>query len=73
MIELLRSNDLVFLSFVEALMRDAGVETVQMDAHASNIEGSVSAIERRLMVPKDREAVAKDILNEARRELATRG
>ena len=48
--ELLRSNDPVRLSFVEALMRDAGIETVLLDQHTSFVEGSIGAIPRRLMV-----------------------
>jgi hypothetical protein len=48
--ELLRTNDLVRLSWVEALLTDAGIECLVLDQHTSLIEGSIAAIQRRLMV-----------------------
>jgi Putative prokaryotic signal transducing protein len=48
--ELLRTNDLVRLSWVEALLTDAGIECLVLDQHTSLVEGSVGAIQRRLMV-----------------------
>ena len=65
MIELMRTNDLVRLSFVEALLRDAGVEPLVLDAYASVMDGSVLAIPRRLMVDDDDEALARRVLREA--------
>ncbi len=65
MIEILRTNDPVRLSWAEALLADAGVESFMMDIHASAIEGSISAIQRRLMVADDDAERAKRILAEA--------
>jgi hypothetical protein len=48
--ELLRTNDLVRLSWVEALLSDAGIECLVLDQHTSLVEGSIAAIQRRLMV-----------------------
>jgi hypothetical protein len=48
--ELLRTNDLVRLSWVEALLSDAGIECLVLDQHTSLVEGSIGAIQRRLMV-----------------------
>jgi hypothetical protein len=48
--ELLRSNDPVLLSWAEARLAGAGIAAVVLDAHTSAIEGSISAISRRLMV-----------------------
>ena len=62
MIELTRTNDLVLLSFLEALLVDAGIEPILLDAHASTIEGSVSAIRRRLMVSEEDAARARQVL-----------
>ena len=50
MVELLRSNDPVRLSWVTALLADANIETVVFDTHTSIIEGSIGALPRRLMV-----------------------
>ncbi|HTZ77376.1 MAG TPA: DUF2007 domain-containing protein [Stellaceae bacterium] len=48
--ELLRTNDPVRLSFVEAVLAAAGIETVVLDQHTSVVEGSIGAIQRRIMV-----------------------
>jgi hypothetical protein len=65
MIELLRSNDMVLLSWVEVYLRDAGIESVLLDQNISVLEGSIGAFNRRLMVLDDDEAKARDLLREA--------
>lgn len=65
MVELTRTNDLVLLSFLEALLRDADIEPIVLDVHASAIEGSVLAIRRRLMVADEDEARARAVLADA--------
>jgi Putative prokaryotic signal transducing protein len=48
--ELLRTNDPVRLSWVQAMLADAGIESLVLDQHTSIIEGSIGAIQRRLVV-----------------------
>lgn len=48
--ELLRTNDLVRLSWLQALLADAGIDCLVLDQHTSLVEGSIGAIQRRLMV-----------------------
>ncbi len=48
--ELLRTNELVFLSWAEAILRAEGIEPFVLDGHTSVLEGSTYAIRRRLMV-----------------------
>jgi hypothetical protein len=48
--ELLRTNDIVRLSWTEALLSDAGIGCLVLDQHTSLTEGSIGAIQRRLMV-----------------------
>ena len=62
---LAQSNDLVRLSFLAALLRDAGIESVLLDAHVSAVEGSIGAIPRRLAVLDEDEGQARRILREA--------
>lgn len=58
--ELLRTNDVVRLSWLQALLSDAGIETFVLDNNASVLDGSVVAIRRRLMVRDlDYEAACK--------------
>jgi uncharacterized protein (DUF1330 family) len=60
--ELLRSNDLVYLSFVSHVLDEAGIDYLLRDGYTSAIEGSIGAIPRRILV-EDAE------LDRARREL----
>ena len=60
--ELLRTNDPVRLSFLEALLRDAGIESLVLDHHTSLVEGSIGAIPRRLMVSDKDLGRARSIL-----------
>ena len=64
MIELLRTNDLVKLSFLDAVLRDGGIETIVLDQHMSVLEGSAAAIPRRLMVADEDADAARRILRE---------
>lgn len=59
------SNDAVRLSFLCALLGDAGIEAVILDAHTSAIEGSIGAIPRRLAVADEDAARAERVLAEA--------
>ncbi len=63
MVELLRTNDIVRLSFLGALLADAGIETVVLDTHTSVLEGSIGAIPRRLMVIGDDIVAARRVLD----------
>jgi len=65
MIELLRSHDLVLLSWVEAYLRDAGIENMLLDHHIPVTEGSIGAFNRRMMVLDDDLAEARALLAEA--------
>jgi hypothetical protein len=63
--ELIRTNDLVLISFVEALLRDAGIEPWVADQNMSVIEGSLGVLQRRVMVPADDIKQARRVLTDA--------
>jgi hypothetical protein len=63
--ELVRTNDAVLLSFLQALLRDAGIEPVVFDTHTSIMEGSIGAIPRRLMVIDEDYEPARALVAEA--------
>ena len=63
--ELLRTNDIVKLSWLTALLADSGIEALVLDANTSILEGSAGAIPRRLAVADDDYQQAKRILAEA--------
>ena len=47
MIELVRTNDPVVISFVESLMRDAGIACFVADQNMSVLDGSIGILPRR--------------------------
>lgn len=59
------SNDVVRLSFLTALLADAGIDAVLLDNHTSVLEGSAGAIPRRLVVSADDYPQALRILRDA--------
>lgn len=65
MVEIHRSNDIVLISFLQALLADAGIESIVFDSHASIIEGSIGALPRRLMVLNEDKAGAVAVLRES--------
>jgi hypothetical protein len=65
MIELLRTNDLVLISAVEALLSETGIAVFVADQFTSAIEGSLGFLPRRVLV-QERDAVsARRVLREA--------
>lgn len=65
MLEVYRSNDLVLLSFLTALLKDAGIATVLLDGHMSTLEGSIGALPRRLAVATADATAARRVLRES--------
>ena len=65
MAELIRTNDVALISVVEALLQEAEIPSFVADRHASVIEGTIRAIQMRVLVPDDREAAARELLTEA--------
>ena len=65
MVELMRSNDPVLLSYVRALLQSEHIRYVGLDEHMSMMEGSISAIPRRVMVDDGDLAKARRLLTDA--------
>ena len=51
--ELMATNNLVTISFVEALLKDADIDYLVLDQNMSILEGSIGIIPRRIMVGSD--------------------
>ncbi len=64
-VEILRTNDAVVLSFLTALLADSGIESVILDTHTSVLEGSIGALQRRLVVAEEHERAARQLMAEA--------
>jgi hypothetical protein len=63
--EIVRTNNLVTISFIEALLKDAGITPFIADQNMSVIEGSLGILPRRVLVPEDQAEEARQILREA--------
>ncbi|MBY0448275.1 MAG: DUF2007 domain-containing protein [Hyphomonadaceae bacterium] len=70
--EIRRSNDLAYLSFVQAALCAEGMEPVLLDAHQSVIDGSIGAVQRRLMVAAEQWEQALALLGELEAGLGLR-
>jgi hypothetical protein len=67
---IVQSVDPVRLSFLMALLRDAGIECVLLDQHISAVEGGIGAFPRRLAVATENWDAARQVLREAGEEHA---
>ncbi len=63
--ELLRTNDLVLISFVEALLRDAGIGHLVADQAVSAVDGSIGIFPRRVLVDRDDIVRARRLMTDA--------
>jgi len=64
MIELVRTNDLVLISFVESVLTQAGVRFFVADNHMSAVEGSLGFLPRRMLVDSVQPAHARQLMHE---------
>jgi hypothetical protein len=64
-IEIMRTNDPVALSFAESLMKDAGIFAMIADQGMSILEGSLGILQRRLLVDSERVDEARRLLIDA--------
>ncbi|HWM47348.1 MAG TPA: DUF2007 domain-containing protein [Xanthobacteraceae bacterium] len=63
--ELLRTNDMVLVSAVGALLDGAGIEHMVLDNNMSVLDGSLGILPRRLVVPDNDLVRAQDLLRQA--------
>jgi len=63
--ELVRSNDLVLIATVEALLTGAGIVHFVLDQHMSALEGSIGMLPRRVIVDADQAIKARRLMVDA--------
>lgn len=51
--ELIRTNDLVLISFVRTILEEAGIGHLVLDGNMSVLEGSLGILQRRVLVEDD--------------------
>jgi hypothetical protein len=52
--ELVTTNDRVLLSYVQVLLKDAGIDVAVFDDNMSAVQGTLGAVAQRLAVPEER-------------------
>lgn len=62
MIEVLRTNNAVKLDYAMVLLKDAGCYPFVADRFMAGTEGGISAVQRRILVPDEYAAKAKQII-----------
>jgi hypothetical protein len=60
--EVLRTNDPVRLSYAMALLEEAGCKPFTADQFAAAVDGGISAVQRRILVPGEYAEAAKEAL-----------
>ncbi|HKE68946.1 MAG TPA: DUF2007 domain-containing protein [Nocardioidaceae bacterium] len=65
MAELVRTNDPNLIVLIDGLLSDADIPHQVTDRNMSIMEGSISAIQSRILVPDDFEAEARELLVDA--------
>jgi hypothetical protein len=65
LIELVRTNDLVMISVIEAVLREERVRFFVADQHMSAVEGSLGFLPRRILVDSQEFDRARRLLREA--------
>jgi len=67
--ELIRTNDVVLISYIEALLNDANIMHQIADVHMSILDGSVGILPRRVLVSEDDYDAARRVVSRADIEL----
>jgi hypothetical protein len=62
MVEIMRTNDLVVISAVEALLASADLHALVLDGYISALEGGIGAFQRRIMVIDEEEDEARAVI-----------
>ena len=64
MIEVLRTNNPIRLDYAMILLKQAGCHPFVADRFMASAEGSIAAVERRILVPDEYAASARDALKQ---------
>jgi len=63
--EIVRTNDMVLISAVVALLDGAGIRHMVLDQNMSVLEGSLGMLPRRILVSEGHELTARQLLEDA--------
>ena len=63
--EIVRTNDAVLITAIEALLNGAGIQHMVLDRHMSVLDGSLGMLPRRIVVEDDQLSRARRLLVDA--------
>jgi hypothetical protein len=63
--EIVRTNDMVLVSAIVALLDGAQIRNLVFDQNMSVLEGSLGVLPRRILVPDEQEKNARQLLQDA--------
>ena len=63
--EIVRTNDIVLISAIEALFNGANIHHMVLDQNMSVLEGSIGILPRRVLVADDQVSSARKLLEDA--------
>lgn len=63
--ELVRTNDAVLISAIEALLNGAGIKCLVLDQNMSVLEGSLGMLPRRVLIAEEFLQSARQVLEDA--------
>ena len=63
--EIVRTNDAVLITAIEALLNGAGIQHMVLDQHMSVLDGSLGMLPRRIVVDDDQVSRARRLLVDA--------
>ena len=63
--EIVRTNDAVLITAIEALLKGAGIRHMVLDQNMSVLDGSIGMLPRRIVVDEEHAARARKLLTEA--------
>ena len=63
--ELVRTNNAVLITAIEALLKSADIPHLVLDRHMSVLEGSLGILPRRILVDEEHQAMARQLLADA--------
>lgn len=63
--EIVRTNDAVLITAIEALLKGAGIRCMVLDQNMSVLDGSIGMLPRRIVVDEEYAARARRLLTDA--------
>jgi Putative prokaryotic signal transducing protein len=62
--EIVRTNDVVLITAIEALLTGANIRHIVLDRNMSVLEGSIGLLPRRILVDEEQESRARRLLTD---------